>query len=176
MWIRFLGWGDLQKKDMATHSSILAWRASWTEEPGGLEFRGLHRLRHSLATQHACMHVMNIMERQLPTDSGLHTTSFKTKIKGDKACFSVAPAKLPRLPPLFGLGNLLIPEPISVSADAVLRSGWSHVPYQDVRGGVRHPRPWTERGREVFPRGKLRSKRREDGCWARNLFLLLYDY
>ena len=50
------------------------------------------------------------------------------------------------------------------------------MPYQEVRGGLRHPRPWTERGREVFPKGKLRSKRRKDGCWARNLFLLLYDY
>ena len=31
---------------MATHSSILAWRIPWTEEPGGLESLGLHRVRH----------------------------------------------------------------------------------------------------------------------------------
>ena len=35
-WLRSLGWEDLLEKEMATHSSILAWRISWTEEPGGL--------------------------------------------------------------------------------------------------------------------------------------------
>ena len=33
MWVGSLGWEDPLKKDMATHSSILAWRISWTEEP-----------------------------------------------------------------------------------------------------------------------------------------------
>ena len=36
MWVRFLGWEDPLGKDMATHSSILAWKIPWTEEPGGL--------------------------------------------------------------------------------------------------------------------------------------------
>ena len=35
-WDRTLGWDDPQEKEMATHSSILAWRIPWTEEPGGL--------------------------------------------------------------------------------------------------------------------------------------------
>ena len=35
--VRFLGREDLLEKRMATHSSILAWRISWTEEPGGLQ-------------------------------------------------------------------------------------------------------------------------------------------
>ena len=35
-WVRFLGWEDPPKKGMAIHSSILAWRTPWTEEPGGL--------------------------------------------------------------------------------------------------------------------------------------------
>ena len=34
------------EKDMATHSSILAWRIPWTEEPGGLQSMGLQRVRH----------------------------------------------------------------------------------------------------------------------------------
>ena len=34
------------EKDMATHSSILAWRIPWTEEPGGLPSMGLHRVGH----------------------------------------------------------------------------------------------------------------------------------
>jgi len=39
-WVRFLGREDPLKKEMATHSSILAWRIPWTEEPGGLQFTG----------------------------------------------------------------------------------------------------------------------------------------
>ena len=34
-WVQFLGWEDLLEKEMATHSSILAWKIPWTEEPGG---------------------------------------------------------------------------------------------------------------------------------------------
>ena len=34
------------EKEMATHSSILAWRIPWTEEPGGLQSMGLQRVRH----------------------------------------------------------------------------------------------------------------------------------
>ena len=37
--------GDLEKA-MATHSSALAWKIPWTEEPGGLPSMGLHRVRH----------------------------------------------------------------------------------------------------------------------------------
>ena len=37
-WVLSLGWEDPLEKGMATHSSILAWRISWTEEPGSLEF------------------------------------------------------------------------------------------------------------------------------------------
>ena len=33
-WVPFLGWEDLLKKEMVTHTSILAWRIPWTEEPG----------------------------------------------------------------------------------------------------------------------------------------------
>ena len=39
--VRSLGWEDPLEKGMATHSSILAWRIPWTEEPGGLQFMGL---------------------------------------------------------------------------------------------------------------------------------------
>ena len=44
--VRSLGWEDLLEKGMTMHSSILAWRISWTEEPGGLQFMGLQRVRH----------------------------------------------------------------------------------------------------------------------------------
>ena len=39
--VQFLGWENPLEKEMATHSSILAWRIPWTEEPGGLLFMGL---------------------------------------------------------------------------------------------------------------------------------------
>ena len=46
MWVRFLCWEDPLEKEMATHSSVLAWEIPWTEEPGGLEFMGSQRFGH----------------------------------------------------------------------------------------------------------------------------------
>ena len=45
-WVRSLGQEDPLEKEMATHSSILAWRIPWTEEPGGLQSMGSQRVRH----------------------------------------------------------------------------------------------------------------------------------
>ena len=45
-----LGWEDPLEKGMATHTSILAWRIPWTEEPGRLQSMGLQRVRHDWAT------------------------------------------------------------------------------------------------------------------------------
>ena len=42
-----LGWKDPLEKEMATHSSILAWKIPWMEEPGRLQSMGLRRLRHN---------------------------------------------------------------------------------------------------------------------------------
>ena len=39
-----LGWEDFLEKEMAAHSSILVWRIPWTEEPGGLQSTGSHRV------------------------------------------------------------------------------------------------------------------------------------
>ena len=44
--VQFLDWEDPLEKEMATHSSILARRIPWTEEPGRLQFLGLHGVRH----------------------------------------------------------------------------------------------------------------------------------
>ena len=46
-WVRSLGQGDLLEQEMATHSSILAWKIPWTEEPGGLQSMGLQRVGHN---------------------------------------------------------------------------------------------------------------------------------
>ena len=49
-WVRSLGREDPLEKEMATHSSILAWRIPWTEEPGGLQSMGSQRVGHDWAT------------------------------------------------------------------------------------------------------------------------------
>ena len=49
--VRSLGWEDPLEKEMATHSSILAWRIPRTEEPGGLQPKGHKRAGHNLVTK-----------------------------------------------------------------------------------------------------------------------------
>ena len=49
-WVRSLGWEDPLKKGMETHSSILACRIPWTEEPGGPQSKGSPRVRHDWVT------------------------------------------------------------------------------------------------------------------------------
>ena len=44
--LQSLDWGDPLEEGMATHSSILAWRIPWTEEPGGLQSTGSHGAGH----------------------------------------------------------------------------------------------------------------------------------
>ena len=46
-WVRSLGGEDLLKEEMATHSSIFAWKIPWTEEPGGLQSMEPQRVRHN---------------------------------------------------------------------------------------------------------------------------------
>ena len=50
-WVWPLGWGDPLEKGTAIQSSILAWRIPWTEEPGRLQYVGLQRVGHDLATK-----------------------------------------------------------------------------------------------------------------------------
>ena len=45
-WVQSLGREDLLEKEMATHSSILAWKIPWMEEPGRLHFMGSQRVGH----------------------------------------------------------------------------------------------------------------------------------
>ena len=49
-WVQSLGWEDPLEKDMATHSSILAWRIPWTEKPGVLQSMGSQRVGHDWVT------------------------------------------------------------------------------------------------------------------------------
>ena len=49
-WVHSLGWEDSLEKEMVTHSSILAQRNSWTEEPDRVQSMGLQRVRHDSMT------------------------------------------------------------------------------------------------------------------------------
>ena len=46
-WVQSLGWEDLLEKEMTTHSSILAWKIPWTEEPGRLQSMGSQRVGYN---------------------------------------------------------------------------------------------------------------------------------
>ena len=71
MWVWSLGREDSLEKGTATHSSILAWRISWTEDPGGLQSIGLHRVSYDW-NDLACTHAHT--DYSLP-GSSVHGTS-----------------------------------------------------------------------------------------------------
>ena len=48
--VQSLGWDNSLEKEMATHSSILAWRIAWTQEPGELQSVGLQKVKHDWGT------------------------------------------------------------------------------------------------------------------------------
>ena len=51
MWVQALAQEDPLEKEMATHSSILAWEIPWTEEPGALQSMGSQKIGYNLATK-----------------------------------------------------------------------------------------------------------------------------
>ena len=63
--VRSLGWEDPLKEGMAIHSSILAWRIPWTEEPGRLQSMGSQRVGHDWATKHRAAQEKRIIKRPL---------------------------------------------------------------------------------------------------------------
>ena len=65
--VRSLGWEGPLEKGMATHCSILAWRISWTEEPGRLQSMELQRVGHDQAT--------NTLRRQRKLGTHIFTVS-----------------------------------------------------------------------------------------------------
>ena len=75
-WVWSLGWEDPLEEGMATHSSILAWRIPWTEEPGGLQSLGSQRIGHDWS-ELACTHkAINTME----SDYSPHEHGFLFKL------------------------------------------------------------------------------------------------
>ena len=74
-----LGWEDPLEEEMATHSSILVWINPWTEEPGGLQSMGSHRIRHNWASEHAHMHNALIYTGKLNQKSLYNKVKLKTR-------------------------------------------------------------------------------------------------
>ena len=64
--VQSLGWEDPLEKEMATHSSILAWKIPWTEEPGRLQSMGLQRVGHDWATSLSLFTFMNWRRKWQP--------------------------------------------------------------------------------------------------------------
>ena len=64
-WVRSLGLEAPLEKGMAPHSSILAWKIPWTEEPGGLQSMGSPRVGHKLATSLFFFHHWGKLGRSL---------------------------------------------------------------------------------------------------------------
>ena len=60
-WVQSLSWEDPLEEGMATHSSILAWRIPWTEEPGELQSMGLQRVGHNWVTKHTHTHTFSLL-------------------------------------------------------------------------------------------------------------------
>ena len=58
VWVQSLGWEDSLEEEMAPHSSILAWKIPWTEEPSRLQSTGLQRIRHDSVGVHTHTHTL----------------------------------------------------------------------------------------------------------------------
>ena len=65
---------------MAPHSSILAWRIPWTEEPGGLQSTGSRRVGYDLATEHTHMYYFYIKEKESKTGHTCGLVFTKSKV------------------------------------------------------------------------------------------------
>ena len=59
MRVRALSWEDPLEEEMATHSSILAWKIPWTEESDGLESMGSQRIGNDSVTEHTHTHTQS---------------------------------------------------------------------------------------------------------------------
>ena len=105
-WVQSLGQEDPPEKWMATHSSIMAWRIPWTEEPGELQFMGLQRVRHDWTTnKHTQMSIYtffpkNLCEWKFELEIFLKNTSycFSSVIKSCPTLCDPTDLSIPGLP------------------------------------------------------------------------------
>ena len=62
-WVQFLGQKNPLEKEMAIHSSALAWKIPWAEEPGGLQSMGSQKVRHNSTAQHSTAQYKVLLNR-----------------------------------------------------------------------------------------------------------------
>ena len=74
-WVRKIPW----RESMATLSSIFAWRTPWTEEPGGLQFIGSHRVRHDRSDLERTHTNAKVAQETSPSDEGVGVVERKRK-------------------------------------------------------------------------------------------------
>ena len=86
-WVRSLGWEDPLEKEMATHSSTVAWRIPWMEKPGGLQSTGLQRVEHDWVTSLT----LNLISVSRSLFSSIFVCFFRFQIwvKKYSICFSI---------------------------------------------------------------------------------------
>ena len=83
-WVRSLGWEDPLEKGITSHSSILTWRISWTEEPGGLQSTGSQRVGHNWAAN-TCLTRSSVFIRKPCMDNTMLCLSIP--LNGHLGCF-----------------------------------------------------------------------------------------
>ena len=97
-WVQSLGWEDPLQKEMATHSSTLAWKIPWTEEPGRLQSMGSQRVGHDWETPLSLSlssHTTNNGRIRIqPTDLSLSQYAKKNSLKNEKRNSSFAQLSL----------------------------------------------------------------------------------
>ena len=79
-WVWSLDWEDPMEEGLATHSSILAWRIPWTEEPGGLQSVGWQRARHNWVTNthtHTLKSYCSVQRGLVKTQNADPTTPYR---------------------------------------------------------------------------------------------------
>ena len=69
-WVQSLGQEDPPEKEMATHSSILAWRIPWTEEPGGLQSMGRKELDMTERLHFKCVYTLVALIMKIESGEG----------------------------------------------------------------------------------------------------------
>ena len=74
-WVQSLGREDPLEKEMATHSSIFAWKTPWTEKPGRLQSMGSKRVRHDCATSLSHKHYHGTFVKTRNQQRYVHTSS-----------------------------------------------------------------------------------------------------
>ena len=105
--VRSLGWEDPLEKEMATHSSILAWRIPWTEEPGWLQSTGSQRVGHDWAIS---LHFTSLPHYLPPEKSVCRSRSNIRTGHGTMDCFKI------------GKSCILVPCLFNLYAECIMRN------------------------------------------------------